>query len=487
MAKLIKILLILALLAVLLVGIGAWIVKKRASDSLTPEGLVALIETQFDCRAEVGSSEVALVGNPSRIVLTDVLLAPRDEVADAGTPLAERGRMVPEKAVLAVPRLEVSANLRELLKGRFHFQELALTDPVITMTSREEGDSFTDLFETPGIVNGKVNPASISSEDPKAGSQALAESIPEDEDDPLQADALPMPAYLDRASVSGGRIQIVDDEDGEVTIYDEVQLEITEVDINPERLEAQNHMFLRLDTKLIHKNSLETPPTLTLLLSGEGDVIPFDPVTSDWNPTIKADVVLGQGSTLDGHPILLKMGEALAKVGKYGLDLLDLASSATLTEDIRTEIEYRDEVVTLRESVKLPLTRFNLGLDKGGWLDTDDDTHDLVGIVEATPETSEKVFGEVQAYLSDKVGETLGETALTSVAKGISNEAGNLQFSFRSDGDLDDPELDLEILDILGNIIQEVIKDLMKKPEGLGDLLKGLLGGDEEEEDKEDQ
>jgi hypothetical protein len=488
--KLVKILVVLLLLFVIAAAGAFFFLKNQVSETMTPQGIVKLLESEYNLRAEVSGVEGTMEGMRTKVVLTDLVLAARDGVADAGTALSERGKLVPEKHVVFSERVQIDLNLSKLAQRQIEVGELIFANPVLQIQIAEGKNNLAPLFEAPEVVDGKdvaaaakkpvIQLALVGVPEADAAAESSEEGGKnEGEKEEMNASDLPLRVTASRIAAEGATILIRDLASKNQYRLEETKLELANLDVDPSALAVANHVDLSLSTRLKMDDANGEGTVMNLMIAGEGDAAPFDVETGKLNVAANIDLVLGKGSSFDGHPLLAQLGKALESVAEYGITVADLTSSAILTSDVRTRIAFADSVLNLEEDILLPLERFSIGLKQGGWVNTAENNHALSCALVTSPETTQRVMGEVKEYLDEKVGGTLGSIALKTVTSPLLNEEGNIKVEFRSAESLSDPKVTVDTgIGSIGDSIQNVVKDLLKSEEGIGGLLKGLFNKD---------
>lgn len=141
--------------AILLIIIIAFVL---AGSIITPSFLVKQIESSLNVRAHVEKVNINLFNVLSGIEIEGIVLAPRDEVANKGTPLDERKSK--PKGTIQLGKVDVKISFLALLTKTVKVNKMVLKQPEISLTMNEDGgNNLTSLFKTPKIVDGEKNPA----------------------------------------------------------------------------------------------------------------------------------------------------------------------------------------------------------------------------------------------------------------------------------------------------------------------------------------
>lgn len=475
-----------ALLVILILGAGI-AARVFLGSRLTPDALVAAIESSNDCRAHITAVRPSLFSDPVKLTLREVLFLPRDDQAGSGIPLEDRAAPVFGQTGIRCDEAVIEVGLRDLLKGRLEVTAARLVRPVVrTVIDRDGRSSVNDLFEEAPEVAVRVGDAVP---EPSAWGRApvleadqsfvAGERDGEDEEaelDRFHASDLPLPASLERAVVEDGRIDCFLENPRAFLRFLDIQGELRDVDIDPDDLAGHNRAFLGLATTLTVDGPVETAPRFVeLKLRTAGEVTPFEPVTGYLDPNMVYDVVLENGSWVQALPLLEQLGGAAEPLREIGLEMDRLFGKSELQGDVSVKVGFFEKKVRLAEAAVFAFDAFDLELEKGSWVETGNSTHSFEGRLTASKEVTEESVAGVSNWVAENTTEKLAEFAREAVIEPLLDE-GRIALAFKSTGRLGAPDLEIEnkVRDF-GDVLKEAGKKLLKDG-GIGDLLKGLFG-----------
>lgn len=474
MSKPIKVLALLALMAVLAVIALSLLIRSH----LSIDTLVANLEKSYNLRAQIGDHEAKILAHPGRslasrsllidLVVNDLVIAPRDEVVDAGTPHSERDPIADELAVLGVEKVELEVDLRDLLGWELDIRKLILHGLRAAITIDKEGaDSLAPLLEKPG----------------QQAAGEPVENIEELETAEIQVKAAatkkirpPIPATMSRAAITSGSLAIANQRQGSHTTLEDFQLELTDISIDADNLTERNRCSLKISTRLTMANLASGESFLDFIIRGEGEAEPLDRRDGSFSPSLDADITIAQGSSISGLPFLGMLSGSIDTLSKIGLNLGDLKSRSVLSENVTTSLLYRKGQLLFRDPLELDFDRYALGLGEGSWLNLETLQHEFKGRITVSEELTADARDGVEKFIRDKASDTIADVATDSLLTPLMNAAGRLSLSFLSSGPLPDPDVGIitPIGDI-GRIMEDLGKKLIRGKGGIQGLLKGLL------------
>ncbi len=439
---------------------------------LDPAAIAARIEAEKNCRVALGGVDAKLLGG--KIILHDLVLMPRDEHADAGTPLAERPEPVFNQTGIRVKRLALDAKLTDLLARRLTVRELALDELQVSyLIERDGSPSLDPLFDPPETVGGKPNERYEEEKKRRDLAKARRKMSPNDESRPeidtFNVEELPIPATVERLRISDATVNIKRRKDKMRFQLSGIDLELDDLDIDPADLANHNRAHLEMECRLDIKDRDRTTTYADLALHARGDIKPFDPSTGSLNPDLITEVTLREGSKVFSLPLIEKLASTLDKLKKAGLDVSDLEDILIVNNDASTRLGWRDGVVRAVDPLAVTLNGHELVMDPGAWLHTGSNEHEINGDLTFSDKTSSSALGKANEVLVGLVGEELavsvGELLFSPVTKG-----SRVYVPFVSSGDFSRPKVRprVELVD-LSDVLKSKAKD-----DAL-DLLQGLI------------
>jgi|GEM_PF-2394341 len=456
------------------------------------DAVIAQMEIWWNCRATLDSSTVNLLTTPATVELKGLKLAPRD--GDVAKPLAERGPFPDQAVLFSADQATLSVTLQDLLSRRYNIEELAISKLNVRTDINEEGDSSLDLMfdSPPDIIEPEpvATSGSAGSEPPKTGEHVAEtpvkaekkkekkvtqsadagseEQTEESEDDePFKASDLGMALQVKKASINEATLEMVDHKNDTHVTLSNVQLTLSNIDVNPANLSAQNRCDIAFDGG-IEVTKLKSPEVMAnFRVLGSGTWNPFDPATGVWFPDLHLDVTVKKDSQLGGDPLESQMREKdMKKMKDYGLDLSGLAIGGILQEDLVTGIHAMGSKLIIGKDTDLVFPDYRIQLAQKSWINASEDEHRLNGKLTASSELSDKILSGAEKKLGEKYGETMAALAQATVQATLMDEEKRLVLPFRSKGKLSKPDVSLDtaisdIADSLKNAGKSLLDSLL--------------------------
>ncbi|NOY00728.1 MAG: hypothetical protein GXP30_13515 [Verrucomicrobia bacterium] len=493
--------------AILLV-IVLLVVRHLAIGFLTPDYLVQEIEKRWTCRAEVEGLKVSLWGKTG-LELKGVRLGPVDEYVQKGTALKDRPPMehVEVSADLALIEVEV----KDLLQRRIKINQLLVKDVMIETRIRRNGQSSVqDLFQPPTATATAAEPKKVTESEPKKVSATKAKpkakvkpkpkaeekgdmivvsiggneiempakdgSREKSDQKEFSAEDLQVSAFADNVEIQNAQIIAKLESGSSVITLSNLQLKLSQIEIDPNDLLKHNHAAFSFSGDLAVENSKTNNKQLSVSLSGDGEVQPFDPTSGRIDPRWVSNLTVKKGSAINTFPMIDKLKKLLSGVDTAGVNLEDLHINGELKQDASTRIAGHAGRLELKKNLALPLKDTDFVFVAGSWLDSGANQHHLRGSVVASDELTAKLSGKVDKYLKKKAKNFYSDSLKDLVLQPAMKD-GHIAFDFVSKGNMGDPKVD--ILTPFGNLSElldqgketiETLKEVGKS------LLKGLFG-----------
>jgi hypothetical protein len=451
------------ILAVLVVGLLS------ISSIVTPDFIVSQIESSLNARADLKKVNISLFSALSSVELENLSLHERDHFADNANLLKERKPSV--NSILSVKKVDLKLNFLALLKRNFQLKSFLLIEPSVSIVLKENGNSLTHLFQQPKLVAGQPNPALEIKEDTTTADKS---------DKPFTVKSLPISANIDKVGMENGTIDIFIQKTLQKISLKNVNLLLTDIDIDPENLEKHNavHLTANVNCSVLNSGGHET--ALFKILS-KGSIAPFVPKTGLVNPSVNYNLTLKQGSYINGLSIMDALSGNLPVLSNAGIKLDGFSKKADLTSDVNVAINYFSSKITLLNQIIFPTPNYDLTLEKDNWIHLETNEHHFKGSVLASKVESDKTVNGVDSAIKAqmKQGNPL-EIRNKILGNLIKNDRVNLPFT--SSGNIKSPNVQLavtlpSILDLAKGLIGEKLKDEIKKklPAGVEDVInKGL-------------
>lgn len=467
-----KLLIFAVTLVVLLVAVVV-IARQVLIGYLTPDFLVTQIEQRWNCRAAIEEVNVKLLGTAT-VELKGLALAPRDQFADNATPLSERPALEDTIAELGASSVYLEILPGELIRRQLNIRHLKVDGLAVTTTVNRDGDaSIESLFEEPKGGSSSEPPLPIESGDPPSlGASATEE----------QGQSLKLATVADRMEITEGDLHFQIESSGAAIQLKAFSLALTNIDIDPDALEAHNRAEFEFGGDLVvdapEGNVPEgaDPNYLDAHITGNGKIQPFDPETGEVNPVWSVNLTMHEGAEINTFPVVARLKQLLKDVDTAGVELDDITLRGTLLADATTEIGHAEGKYLVKEPLELPLPDTTIQIQRGSWFHTGTNEHKAQALLVASEPLTRQIESKVDVYLQAKAG-SLASPGLRSLILSPVMRDGKLAIEVSSKGDLSKPKVDL--VTPLGNLsdVLGTSKDTIDSLEKTGKaLLKNLFG-----------
>ena len=419
---------------ILLLLIGASLYVASLIDE---DFLVEQIEANLNCRAAVQELDVGLFGAVSSIKLRGVAIGPRDADANNAVPQSERTSEI--RRIISADEIELSLRFWPLLSKRLEVESFIIDGLGLNLTLFANGtNNLKPLFTTPRLVNGERNPAL----DPPPPEEAEEAAGPRTADAPFSAKDLPIAANLERVGVTNGTVTVDLRQDRQTINVSELNLLLTDIDIEPTDLPNHNSADLSFDANISVKNARGVE-TLLLLVDSSGEIVPFDAQNGQVNTSIVYSLTILENSTLHSFAVLDRLAGALPALAQAGLEMDKLAEKAVLQENVDVVVSYGNGLVTLLNDPRFPTRNYDFALAKDSWIRVTNSTHRFVGKVIASEEESARGIANVDRNVTEALRGRGDPAPIRNRMLNEMLENGRLYLSFTSRGRLNDPDVEL--------------------------------------------
>ncbi len=467
--------LLTGLLVVLLVaGFGVtWLLRKRMS----PEELVRQLEATRNCRAEIEATEVHVFSWPASLEIRGFRMVPRDEVAAAGTALAERKPVQVAETMIAADRLVLEVDLWRLLVGELAVRRLVLDRPDIRGVRAKKGAKSLDLMlgKPQPVVAAAVPVAAAAAAAPVAEKVEKEGEVAEPEV-PFKASDLPFAATLEEVRVRNGSWTLRNDKKRTFTEVRDFNAAVTGVRVDPGNLAAANEAMVSAGGRIVIDNQQLSVRTLDVILTMDGRLQPFDAATGTWNNDLVLECTARKGSVVNRIPTLVRLAERLEKL-KTDIGLaIELPAEGVLTKDTPLKATVSAGRLVVAENVLFPFDTYRIRLDKDSWLAFGDEQHVFDGKLQASTEVSRKALEGVTKFFTGKDAK-LAEIVNKNVLSKILTDKRLLSIPFQSTGEIGHPDVDFspKFRESLNGALKDAAKDLLLDAARGGDALKGAV------------
>jgi hypothetical protein len=475
------------LLLAMAAGVGGWLALRQ----FTPENVVRQLESVCNARVQLDGCSLSLFSSPARLELLGLQFHPRDAEADRATPPASRPPIKITNTYLRWRRGVVETDLVALLLRR----ELRVRSLLVEMGDVKAdilpsgGNSLRALFQRPATVGGKPNPAMVALVASAAVVAQAAEIAapaptavdrppdPADEGDAeteesadarlpvFHASELPGAISINRISFADGRLRLRNRKTRAVTELNQLNLEITGLEVNPANLAEHNRAALTFRSRLWVDGGRKNPGRLAEMQAGfEGTLVPFDATTGLLQPDFQFTTRIDQGATLRSLPALEKIEKNLARARRAGLQISPLSKDVVLARDTALRFRLRNHTLALVEPGILEFADYSLALAAGSSLDIGTETHDLSASWIASQAVSDKALSGAQEFLG-KAGEDVARE-LRGVLIDPLVKDGRLHMDFTSTGEMAKPNVRI------GHPLQDAADQLKDAGRGLLERIK---------------
>ncbi|MGE8719943.1 AsmA family protein [Leptospira terpstrae] len=455
-----------------------------AGSFITPSFLVKQIESAINARAHVESVDINLFNVLSGIEIEGIILAPRDEVANKGTPLEER--KAKPKGLIQLGKADVKISFLALLTKTLKVNKIVLKKPVISLTMNEDGgNNLTSLFKTPKIVNGEKNPALSAeaiAEKKKEAEEEAKEKASSPPSGPFSIKDIPIALKMGLVGIQEGNIQVNMRKTGQQIQIQKLDLELMDIDIDGSDLESHNSIDVNFDADvtIIGRNKKEAAK---FILETDGKVVPFVVKTGLVNPKVIYEVTMKEDSFVSGFAAFDAIAGELPMMNQAGLKLDKLKEKAELKKDVSFKVEYSNGKVTFLDEPTFPTKNYDLQIIKGSYIVTTTNYHEMkMGMLYDEDESKKSLASLDEKIKQATKGQGDPKTLRNKIVGNLIKDE-RLFIPFRTYGDIRNPNVELGVglgtlTDLIGGAVKEVIKgkaaDALKKIPGAGDALKGL-------------
>jgi hypothetical protein len=447
-------------------GCGWWLAQ-AARRELTPESLVRRLEAAYHCRASIGTVSAQVFPGPAQLELSDIVLVPRDAVADAGTPLAQRPPIDLHTTYVRATSATLRADLWAILRGELKINNLTLRNLDVKGDIQKGGSNSLNQLFGKNTPTGTPGHAALARTEAPAPAPEISANVPpsaEAAQPTFRAQDLGLSAALDRVAIENGRIRLRNQKTKAVLELAAFHVAVTDLAVDPQNLATRNHATVTLGTRFyVTSHQREGYRYCDLGLQAHGQIAPFDPVTGGLNPNLMLDLTLAQGSSIQGLPVLEKLQKNIEKAQQAGLKLRDLSAKTELQTPVLIPLSLRDHRVTLRSGVEFPFNDYRLVLGLGSFLDAADETHHFQATVLASDQLSQEALGGAEKFLGQlgpAAAEPLRRIFVTPLVRD-----GKIALAFESQGPTSKPQVSTPLV--------EDMKSELKRTGA--DLLQGLL------------
>jgi len=413
-----------AVFALLVIGgaVGYFTLQQLSN----PDNLVRQLEHHYNLRAEVMESKLSL-GFPTRLEISGLSLASRDESVEQGLPQAERP---PLESIASVDFIAVDLRTFPLIAQRFVIENVSVERPSVEMEVFENGTtSFDTLIKPPPSAKGAGARDAKTADDSEASGLGVA-----------KATEMPLPTILGTLSIEDATILAkVAKSKTTVQIHRGI-VHLTEVDINPRNLVDHNSANLELSAWIGVDSDEKNTRYLDLSFDGSGAIQPFDPETAELNPSLSAQVTVRKDSWIDTLPLLDDMEELIHQLEDFGVNLDSVRLRGDFSEDTTASFNASRRDLKMTSDFMIPVDDNFIVLEEGSWVNAGKNDHDFFVTFIASERLTRRAEDEVDKFLRSKMGDGPAVPIKTALFRSV-KQGDFLVLRFNSKGDLGDPKV----------------------------------------------
>jgi hypothetical protein len=176
--------------------------------------------------------------------------------------------------------------------------------------------------------------------------------------------------------------------------------------------------------------------------SGSARAELFDLTSGDLEVAAELDLLLDEESYLGTNiPVVEKAWDKLGKLEKVGVDIGELPEQVTFGQSHSLALHYAKERGTLTQPISLVMDGWELALDEGTWIQTEQETHEAQAALIAEEELSAKLH-EKMVRTVKKLPKELRPEMVAGLEDAWFRE-GRLHARIVSEGRLSKPSLDV--------------------------------------------
>ena len=420
---------------------------------------------------DIGELSSGIFGG--KVVLTDILLSPRDEYADNGTPTSERSEPTKSPTRIIISDAAIKVRLIDFLFGTLSIDTLTVNGLDIAYAIDEEGDHTLDpMLEPPKYVKGSLNPEYEEKRKRRALAKARRKMKSANEsivDDSFNVSEMPMATKLRSLILRDSIVSIRLMKSNNRIAFTGIKGSVSDLDVDPMDLLRHNSAYLELSGNLSVTGPEGEIKYANLNLQADGKIQPFDSQTGFLNPDLVTDLTVKKGSRIMSLPIASKLASTLDQLQEAGLDMSVIEEILVVNEDSKFRLGLRNYILRAVEPLPVIINGNRLIIDEGAWLNTANDAHLINASFTFSEKISNSTFTRANTMLSEIVGESVAGPVAELLFTPVTKE-GRIHIPFVSSGDFNRPKVRASVA--LRDLADAVKESLKKDPLS---LLKGLL------------
>lgn len=321
---------------------------------LSKNFIVSQIEASIDSRVQVGDFGVNLFSVPAQVVISEVIIAERDDAARKGVPHDDRSPL--EGGAIRVEEISFDLSLRQLLSKQIKVSQLKVVGAHSELVMNEAGE---------------LNVAKLFAAPPEADEQAA------EKEDLNAKDSPGMVTALDRLIIKDASFNLVIQKTGLEIEGRDVNLKLFDIKVDPSALEKVNQGKLNFAARFAaYSSNKERLKYGQIALDGPAQVRLFDPATGDLSPAAEIAFAIDPDSYVSAKaPYIVKLWNVTDQLVKIGLKAKPLPDRLTFGRERMLTASYAGNRLDLHQPVSLVLEDWELVLDGGSWVELGSDQH----------------------------------------------------------------------------------------------------------------
>ena len=420
-------------------------------------------------RVDLRELKVSLLGGS--IDLAGLMMLPRDEHADAGSPLESRPEATGSQTKVIIRKMSVKVVLLNLLRRKLVINKVLVDGMVVSFSIERDGSSSLEpLFEEPAIIRGKPNVDHDTTKDRQAGKLTGRDSPGEAgktiEIDGFSISEIPLAKSMDTLKISNGALHIKIRKNKNHIQISDVEASIFNLDIDPENLAEHNSAYLKMDARIVVMDRDQVVKYASMAVGIKGDIELFEKETGLLNPELAINMTLKKNSKIMSLPIIDRLTSTLEKLRKAGLDVSALEHVLVVDDDAPVRIALLDGEVRTLAPWYIGLNGQQLLMEQGSWHNTGSDEHLIKADLTFSRKVSDGALGRANKFLSELVGDELAVSVGEFLFSPVTRE-GRVHVPFSSSGDFNHPKVRarvklFDIKDAIKGAALGKIKDAIK-------------------------
>ena len=426
----------------LCLAIVAWLVISLIVSSLLDrDAVVGWLEEEYNMRVDLRELKVSLLGGS--VDLAGLMMSPRDEHADAGSPLPSRPQAAGSQTRIMVRKMSVKVGLLNLLRKKLVINRVFVDGLEVSFLIERDGSpSLEPLFEKPTIVRGKAN---VDREKNKQAGQQSAQATSGEAGKTIKIDGfdiskIPLATSMDSLKISNGVLYIKIRKNKNRVQVSDIEASVSNLDIDPENLAEHNSAYLTMDARIDVMDRDRVVYYARMAVGTKGEIEPFDKETGLLNPELAINMTLKKNSEIMSFPIIDRLTSTLEKLRKAGLDVSDLENVLVVDDDASVRITLIDGVVRTLVPWYIGLNGHQLLMKEDSWHNTGSDDHLINADLTFSGKVSDSALGRANKFLSELVGDELAVSVGEFLFSPVTRE-GRVYVPFVSSGDFNRPKV----------------------------------------------